>query len=126
MELGILVVVVLKARDLKDPHSLSNSGPLAAISLSNSAVAFTTPVDRGSNPVWDYECRFTVWQEEIARNPAIITVSVYSGAEEEDRKLGTASIKLENWTDNQFDDWVDLIDSEGNSDGQQVFLEMTF
>lgn len=122
VELGILVVVVLKARDLKDPHTFSKSDPLAAISLSNSAIAFTTHTDArgGQTPVWDYECRFTVWQ---SLGPAEITISVYSDAEEEHRKIGTAKVKLEHWK--EFDDWVDLVDSRGNPAGE-VFLEMTF
>lgn len=128
VELGILVIVVLKARDLKDPHSFSN--PLATVSLSNNSVAFSSPVDPrgGQTPVWDYECRFTVWQS--LGNPALITISVYSDAEEEDRKLGTAQVSLENWpanesaNANEFDAWVQLVD-QGKPAGE-VFLEMTF
>jgi Ca2+-dependent lipid-binding protein len=63
LELGTLVIVILKARNLIDKHSFYKQDVFAQVSLNG--VSKRTPVDvkGGQHPVWDAEIRLPVMKD---------------------------------------------------------------
>ena len=51
--IGTLIVVVLKARNLRDKHSFSKQDPFAKVAISG--IAQQTKIDKrgGQHPLWD-------------------------------------------------------------------------
>ena len=87
LELGTLVVVVLKARNLNDKHSFYKQDAFAQVSLSG--VTHRTPVDikGGQHPVWDAEIRIPVLKDSAEKN-RLLEVSCYAKEHKMDDLLG--------------------------------------
>ena len=62
-EIGTLVVVVLKARNLPDKHSLYKQDVFGQAALGASTKVTQVDVKGGQHPVWDEELRFTIYQK---------------------------------------------------------------
>lgn len=102
-EIGILIIVVIKAKDLSDPSLFGKSSPFCKLYLSNSTKVATTPNKRGGqHPVWDEEFRLTVYtvDDAIPR----LGIKIYSD-EDEREMIGEAELEIdtEGWVDYQFD-----------------------
>ena len=60
-ELGTLVVVVLKAKNLHDRHSFYKQDPYTKITLNGKTSKTEADVKGGQRPEWDAEFRFPVY-----------------------------------------------------------------
>jgi Ca2+-dependent lipid-binding protein len=63
-ELGTLVVVVLKAKNLHDRHSFYKQDPFAQIALNGTTHKTEPDVKGGQHPEWDAEFRFPIHEEQ--------------------------------------------------------------
>ena len=70
-ELGTLVVVVLKARNLRDKHSFYKQDVYAKITINGVTKKTAVEVKGGQHPVWDEELRFPT----TARRRCAVVVS---------------------------------------------------
>jgi len=110
-ELGTLIVVVLKARNLIDKHSFYKQDVFAQVSLNgmhpscSSNISFSllllidtvkkTPVDvkGGQHPVWDSELRFAVLKA-VSDKSRIIEVSCFAKEHRNDDLLGKGIVDI--------------------------------
>lgn len=92
-ELGVLVVVVLKAQNLKDRHSFYKQDVYAVASLSGQSSQ--TKVDKrgGQHPVWDEELRFPV-MKDISKNHWTLEISCWSKEPKKDEEIGSATLDV--------------------------------
>ncbi|KAM0754097.1 hypothetical protein T439DRAFT_322982 [Meredithblackwellia eburnea MCA 4105] len=128
MEVGRLVCVVLKARNLPDKHTFSKQDPYAVIQLSNSSKAQTEPErDGGQHPVWDQQFVLTVYDVEGEKQT--LTIQVFAKEPGPHPMLGEGIVQIvpkiaKEWEGNEYDGWVPL-GKDGKYRGE-VFLEMTY
>ena len=59
-DLGTLVIVVLKARNLPDKHSFYKQDVFAQVQLQETTKKTQTDVKGGQHPVWDEELRLPI------------------------------------------------------------------
>ncbi|OCH94439.1 hypothetical protein OBBRIDRAFT_769863 [Obba rivulosa] len=123
-ELGTLVVVVLKAKNLHDKHSLYKQDVFAQISLNDQAQKTGVDVRGGQHPVWDQELRLS-----ISRNGSdkyrTLEVSCWSKEPRSEEIIGKGKVDItETLHSGEFDDWVPL-ELNGAYRGE-LYLEMTF
>ncbi|TFK93971.1 hypothetical protein K466DRAFT_649605 [Polyporus arcularius HHB13444] len=124
-EIGTLVVVVLKARNLRDKHTIHKQDVFAQATLNKTTKKTKTDVRGGQHPVWDEELRFPIF------NPASdetrkLEVACYSKEPRSDDFIGRGTVDIsETLKTGEFDDWVPLQMEDGQYRGD-VFLEMTF
>ncbi len=59
-QVGTLVVVVLKAKNLPDKHVVSKQNPYTKITYDGQTLITAVDKRGGQHPVWDEELRFTV------------------------------------------------------------------
>ncbi|KAK2460988.1 hypothetical protein APHAL10511_007458 [Amanita phalloides] len=138
--MGMLIVVVLKARNLHDKHQLYkqdvfaevklNGRPwLIALLLSSSLRTDKTKrtsvdIKGGQHPVWDEELRFPVHgnPDETHR---ILQVACYAKEPKSEDILGKGAINISHsLKTGEFDDWVTL-ENNGAERGE-IYLEMTY
>lgn len=92
-ELGTLVVVVLKARNLRDKHSLYKQDVFAQLVVSGSSTPpKNTRVDvrGGQHPVWDEEIRFTFYED----SQKSLDVSCWSKEPRRDESIGQCTVDV--------------------------------
>lgn len=75
-ELGTLVVVVLKARNLPDKHSFYKQDVFAQVTLQGTTKKTQIDVKGGQHPVWDEELRFPVLDQ--GKKGVVMEVSCWS------------------------------------------------
>ncbi|KAL0573574.1 hypothetical protein V5O48_008388 [Marasmius crinis-equi] len=122
-EIGTLIVVVLKARNLNDKHFYKQD-VYATISLNG--VKKRTKVDAkgGQHPVWDDELRFPVMKNTSAKHRKL-EAQCWSKEHKDDDMLGEGTLDItETLKTGEFDEWVPL-QIEGVQRGD-IYLEMTF
>ncbi|KAF4597482.1 hypothetical protein EYR40_007941 [Pleurotus pulmonarius] len=123
--LGTLIIVVLKARNLPDPHSFYKSDVYTQVSLNNETKSTPVDVKGGQHPVWDAELRFPIMKDAAAKFREL-KVSCWSKEPRTDEKLGEGKIDIsETLKTGEFDDWISLSTPEAGVRGD-VYLEMTF
>ncbi|KIJ14256.1 hypothetical protein PAXINDRAFT_79478, partial [Paxillus involutus ATCC 200175] len=126
LEIGTLVVVVLKARHLHQP-SFYKQNPYAQASLSGLTKRSKVDQKGGQHPVWDDELRFPVLAD-VGKDKAnrILEVGCYKDEQRgEDILLGKGTVNIEETLKTgEFDDWVPLETSAGSRG--ELYLEMTF
>ncbi|KAL5525525.1 hypothetical protein ACEPAG_6861 [Sanghuangporus baumii] len=123
-ELGVLVVVVLKARNLPDKHTFSKQDPYAVIQLG--PFKEQTQIDKrgGQHPVWDEDLHLKVLSQETKENRTL-KVSSYAKEPKGDELIGVGEVDIkETLKTGEFDDWVKL-EIDGTYRGE-VYLELTF
>ncbi|TDL17362.1 hypothetical protein BD410DRAFT_776149 [Rickenella mellea] len=123
-ELGTLVVVVLKARNLRDNHSIGKQDPYAIIRLANTSQR--TKIDKrgGQHPLWDEEFRIPV-SKKSNKDSRTLKVQCWSEEGREDEIVGEGEVDIsETLRTGEFDDWVKI--EENGSYRGEVYLEMTF
>lgn len=92
-EIGVLVVVVLKAQNLKDRHSFYKQDVYAVAQLAGQKLQ--TKVDKrgGQHPVWDEELRFKVFKEG-GKDSSALEISCWSKEKKEDEQIGVATVDI--------------------------------
>ncbi|BGP30179.1 hypothetical protein JCM10296v2_001931 [Rhodotorula toruloides] len=121
-ELGMLVVVVLKAQHLADPHRFSKQDPL--VELEYDSRKERTQVDKGGGqtPLWDEEFRFRIFEAEGEQQYLHVRV-MREERKDEVELIGEAKILVDgSWR--EFDEWVQV--KEGGKYRGEVYLEATF
>ncbi|BGO97804.1 hypothetical protein NBRC10513v2_001800 [Rhodotorula toruloides] len=121
-ELGMLVVVVLKAQHLADPHRFSKQDPL--VELEYDSRRERTQVDKGGGqtPLWDEEFRFRIFEAEGEQQYLHVRV-MREERKDEVELIGEAKILVDG-TWREFDEWVQV--KEGGKYRGEVYLEATF
>ncbi|KAF8235794.1 hypothetical protein L208DRAFT_1391890 [Tricholoma matsutake] len=123
-ELGTLIVVVLKARNLNDKHFLYKQDVFAQLSLNGTTKRTHIDAKGGQHPVWDAELRFPV-MVNTAEKHRKLEVACYCKESKSEDILGHGSVDItETLKNGEFDDWIPLnIDGVVRGD---IYLEMTF
>lgn len=91
--LGTLIIVVLKAKNLPDPHSFYKSDVYTQVSLNNETKSTPVDVKGGQHPVWDAELRFPVMKDSATKFREL-KVSCWSKEPRTDEKLGEGKIDI--------------------------------
>jgi Ca2+-dependent lipid-binding protein len=89
-ELGTLVVVILKARNLNDKHSFYKQDVFAQISLNGTDYRSPIDVKGGQHPVWDAEIRLPVMKKAKDKT-RLLDVSCWSKEHKTDDLLGACA-----------------------------------
>lgn len=92
-ELGTLVVVVLKARNLLDKHSFYKQDVYAQITLQGVTKKTKVEVKGGQHPVWDEELRFPV-NEKTGKDGMTMEVSCWSKEPRSDDMVGKGELDI--------------------------------
>ncbi|TFK28162.1 hypothetical protein FA15DRAFT_585004, partial [Coprinopsis marcescibilis] len=123
-EIGTLIVVVLKARNLNDKHKFRKQDAFAKISLNGVEKTTNVEIKGGQHPVWDQEFRIPILKS-TGKKFRTLEVSCWSKEPRSDDLLGKGSIDIsETLRTGEFDDWIPL-----NVDGVirgDLYLEMTY
>ncbi|PIL35712.1 hypothetical protein GSI_02442 [Ganoderma sinense ZZ0214-1] len=124
-EIGTLIVVVLKARNLRDKHTITKQDVYTQASLNKVEKKTATDVKGGQHPVWDEELRFPIVKAANDETRKLEIV-IYSKEPRQDDLVGKGSVDIsETLKTGEFDDWVELFLEDGSQRGE-IFLEMTF
>lgn len=123
-EIGLLVVVVLKAQHLHDPHHFSKQDPFVEVEVSNSERARTrVDPDGGQQPAWDEEFRIPVFAVAGETEQFLHVRAMRQEREGDDELIGEAKVLLDgSWT--EYDEWV-AVKQDGKYRGE-VYLELTW
>ncbi|KAI3613803.1 calcineurin temperature suppressor cts1 [Moniliophthora roreri] len=122
-EIGTLIVVVLKARNLNDKHFYKQD-VYATISLNGVKKTTKTDVKGGQHPVWDDELRFPVMKNDSTKFRMLET-ACYSKERRDDDLLGEGKVDISDTLQSgEFDEWVPL-QVNGVARGD-IYLEMTY
>ncbi|EMD34177.1 hypothetical protein CERSUDRAFT_117667 [Gelatoporia subvermispora B] len=123
-ELGTLVIVVLKARNLHDKHSLYKQDVFAQIALNDHTQKTGVDVRGGQHPVWDQELRISI-PKNASEKTRTLEVSCWSKEPRTDEVIGKGKVDItDTLRTGEFDDWVPL-ELNGGYRGE-LYLEMTF
>ncbi|KAI0711949.1 C2 domain-containing protein, partial [Cerioporus squamosus] len=124
-EIGTLVVVVLKARNLRDKHTIHKQDVFAQATLNKMTKKTKTDVRGGQHPVWDEELRFPIFKN-VSDETRKLEIACYSKEPRSDDFIGRGTVDIsETLKTGEFDDWVPLQMEDGQYRGD-IFLEMTF
>ncbi|KAJ6577418.1 C2 domain-containing protein [Mycena capillaripes] len=122
-ELGTLVVVVLKAKNLNDKYFWKQD-VFAQIGLNGETKRTKVDVKGGQHPMWDEEIRIPVMKGSGDKFRKL-EVSCWAKEPKKEENIGLGFVDLtETLTTGEFDDWVPL-ETNGVTRGE-VYLEMTF
>ena len=91
-ELGTLVVVVLKARNLLDKHSFYQQDVFAQVTLQGKTQKTKIDVKGGQHPVWDEELRFPVFDQ--GKKGMMMEVSCWSKEPRSDDLVGKGELDI--------------------------------
>ena len=92
-ELGTLVVVVLKARNLRDKHTIHKQDVYAQATLSSEVKKTAVDVRGGQHPVWDEELRFLI-PKEASDKTRKLEVCCYSKEPRQDELVGRGTVDI--------------------------------
>lgn len=92
-ELGTLVVVVLKAKNLHDRHSFYKQNPYAKITLNGKTSRTGADIKGGQHPEWDAEFRFPVYdvKNDSSRQ---LEVAGWRAEPREDEEIGKGKVDI--------------------------------
>ncbi|BGP13911.1 hypothetical protein JCM10213v2_001849 [Rhodosporidiobolus nylandii] len=125
-ELGMLVVVVLKAQHLPDPHKFSKQDPFVLLNLETQTEDVRrTKADKGGgqHPLWDDEFRFRIFEPEEGQQNILHLRVMRQERKDEEELIGEAKVLADgSWT--EFDEWVEL--KENGKYRGELYLECTF
>lgn len=91
-ELGTLVVVVLKARNLPDDHFYKQD-VYTKVTLQGTTKKTKVDVKGGQHPEWDAELRFTVTDQESASSKKL-EISCWSKEPRQDGMVGKGELDI--------------------------------
>ncbi|CAL1716291.1 unnamed protein product [Somion occarium] len=123
-ELGTLVIVVLKARNLRDKHSFYKQDVFAQVTINGIIKKTSIDVKGGQHPVWDEEVRIPIGAESSEKTRTLYA-SCWSKEPRGDESVGEGQLDIsETLRTGEFDDWIPL-KVDGTYRGE-LYLEMTF
>ncbi|KAF8972126.1 hypothetical protein BDZ97DRAFT_1783276 [Flammula alnicola] len=123
-ELGTLIVVLLKARNLNDKHSFYKSDVFAQATLNGAQKRTHVDAKGGQHPEWDGEVRFPILKSTAAKHRKM-EVACYSQEPRSEDLMGKGIVDItETLRTGEFDDWVQL-EVDGVARGE-LYLEMTY
>ena len=108
-ELGTLVVVVLKAKNLHDRHSFYKQDPYAKVALNGKTFKTDADVKGGQHPEWDAEFRFPVF---AAKNDSSrqLDVACWRAEPRDDEEIGKGQVDIsETLRTGEFDGKFELL-----------------
>ncbi|OBZ76196.1 Ingression protein fic1 [Grifola frondosa] len=133
-EIGTLIVVILKARNLPNKRHIGKQDPYCQVILNGEKRRSKAIRRGGQHPEWDEEIRFTLLeddQDELPRGPPkikggkIMAVSCYAEDPRDPDLIGEAKVDLtEVLTKGETDEWFTLMNKEKYCG--EVYLELTF
>ncbi|TEB18591.1 hypothetical protein FA13DRAFT_1648459, partial [Coprinellus micaceus] len=123
-EIGTLIIVILKARNLNDKHKFRKQDVFAKIGLNGERLKTKVDIKGGQHPVWDDEVRFPVLKAETGKFRSL-EISCWSKEPRDEDLLGKATLDISKIIQTgEFDEWVPLaIDDNVRGD---IYLEMTY
>ncbi|GAA5840430.1 hypothetical protein JCM5353_004400 [Sporobolomyces roseus] len=126
-ELGLIVLVILKAQHLQDPHKFSKQDPFCIARLGEDGEEVRTIVDKngGQVPLWDEEFRLKLYQDldsEVEGQVLNLRIMRKEGRDEE--LIGEGNVRIDGKSWREFDEWIEL-KKDGKYAGE-VYCEMTF
>lgn len=92
-ELGVLVIVVLKARNLLDKHSFYKQDVFAQLTLNGVTKKTGIDVKGGQHPEWDEELRFTI-PAKASDATRTLEVSCWSKEPRSDDNVGSGKLDI--------------------------------
>ncbi|KAJ7454709.1 hypothetical protein FB451DRAFT_1565115 [Mycena latifolia] len=123
LELGTLVIVVLKAKNLNDKYFWKQD-VFAQVGLNGDTKRTKVDVKGGQHPMWDEEIRVPV-MKATGDKFRKLEVSCWAKEPKKEENIGQGFVDLtETLKTGEFDDWVSL-ETNGVTRGE-VYLEMTF
>ncbi|GAA5957945.1 hypothetical protein JCM21900_005563 [Sporobolomyces salmonicolor] len=127
-ELGMLIVVIIKAQHLHDPHHFSKPDCLVTIEHTNSDAAMVLQTrlaeGGGQHPVWDEEFRMRIFEPLEGEQPLLELRVLRQTHKDEAELVGEAHVVVDG-TWKEFDEWIEIKDGAGKYRGE-VYVEMTF
>lgn len=92
-ELGTLVIVVLKARNLPDKHSFYKQDVFAQVALQGTTKKTPVEAKGGQHPVWDEELRIPIYEGK-GKDGMILKVSCWSKEPRSDDLVGEGELDI--------------------------------
>ncbi|KAJ2924625.1 hypothetical protein H1R20_g12450, partial [Candolleomyces eurysporus] len=92
-EIGTLIVVVLKARNLNDKHTFRKQDAYAKVALNGTEKKTKVDIKGGQHPVWDDEVRFPVLKTPSGKLRKL-EISCWSKEPRDDDLLGKATLDI--------------------------------
>ena len=92
-ELGTLVVVVLKARNLRDKHTIHTQDVYTQATIGSDVKKTAVDVRGGQHPVWDEELRFPILKEASDKTRKL-EVCCYSKEPRQDDLVGRGTVDI--------------------------------
>ena len=92
-EIGTLVVVVLKARNLRDKHTIHKQDVYAQATLDKTTKKTKVDVRGGQHPVWDEELRFPIFKS-VSDETRKLEVACYSKEPRSDDLVGRGEVDI--------------------------------
>ena len=92
-ELGTLVVVILKAKNLYDRHTLYKQDPYAKVTLNGKTFKTEVDVKGGQHPEWDAEFRFPVYDSKKDGSRQL-EVTCWRAESREDEEIGKGKVDI--------------------------------
>src|SRR5882762_6060388 len=92
-ELGTLVVVVLKAKNVHDRHSFYKQDPYATVTLNGKTSKTSVDAKGGQHPEWDDEFRFPVYatNKDSSRQ---LEVACWRAEPKTDEEIGKGKVDI--------------------------------
>ncbi|KAI0036073.1 C2 domain-containing protein [Vararia minispora EC-137] len=127
-EIGTLIVVILKARNLPNKRHLGKQAPYCTI-LFNEEMRRTKVIKRGGqHPEWDEEIRFTLFEDDTPLEDGggnHMRLSCFADDPREPDLIGETQVDLtEVLTTGETDEWFTLTHRDRYCG--EVYLELTF
>ncbi|KAH8112667.1 C2 domain-containing protein [Phellopilus nigrolimitatus] len=127
-QLGTLVVVVLKARNLPDKHTFTKQDPFAVVQLGSSKAS--TEVDKrgGQHPVWDQDLHVQVSAAPTKENRTL-KVSCYAKESKSDDLIGEGEVDVSDTLAVGGVRWQVQALEQSSDNGAyrgEIYLEMTY
>ncbi|KAJ6630969.1 C2 domain-containing protein, partial [Mycena sp. CBHHK59/15] len=123
LELGTLVIVVLKARNLNDKYFWKQD-VFAQVGLNGETKRTKVDIKGGQHPMWDEEIRIPVMKDSAEKSRKL-QVSCWAKEPKKEENIGQGYVDLaETLRTGEFDDWVSL-EINGTTRGE-IYLEMTY
>ncbi|KAF7327461.1 C2 domain-containing protein [Mycena kentingensis (nom. inval.)] len=122
-EIGTLVIVVLKAKNLNDKYFWKQD-VFAQVSLNGDKKQTRVDVKGGQSPEWDEEIRMPIMRDTHEKYRKL-QVSCWAKEPRKEVSVGAGIVDLtQTLKTGEFDDWVNL-ELDGVERGE-IYLEMTF
>lgn len=92
-QIGTLVVVVLKAKDLIDKRTIGKQDPWAQITLAGKTHRTQVDIKGGQHPLWDEEFRLPVYKDDTEKHRTL-ELACYSKEPRSDDLLGKGKVNI--------------------------------